>query len=151
MLKLDCFACAFMKQSLIVAGMNKELIRGGLKALVLFVLIYAIVWLRIKVVCFLIMWLILKTLDSLFSSNFHLNLVAFFFLVPWEKKIVLEVSSTITPINHVTWPTRNPHVLHFETWPMSQIPRDLHLPNVSYFLKKRKLRDVYQTFTIELF
>lgn len=55
MLKLDCFACAFMKQSLIVAGMNKELIRGGLKALVLFVLIYAIVWLRIKVVCFLIM------------------------------------------------------------------------------------------------
>lgn len=148
MLKLDCFACAFMKQSLIVAGMNKELIRGGLKALVLFVLIYAIVWLRIKVVCFLIMWLILKTLDSL---QFPFEPGRFFFLVPWEKKIVLEVSSTITPINHVTWPTRNPHVLHFETWPMSQIPRDLNLPNVSYFLKKRKLRDVYQKFTIELF
>lgn len=29
-------------------------------------------------------------------------------------------------------------VSHFETWPMSQMQRDLHLPSVSYFLKKKK-------------
>lgn len=70
--------CLCFHESLIVAWMNKELIRGGLKALVLFVLIYAKVWLRIKIVRFLITWLILKTLDSLFS-NLHFEPGSFFF------------------------------------------------------------------------
>lgn len=34
--EIRLLCCAFMKQSLIVAWMNKELIRGGLKAVVLF-------------------------------------------------------------------------------------------------------------------
>lgn len=151
MLELDCFARAFMKQPLATAWMKKELTRGGLKPPGV-VLIYANVWLRIKV-CFLVAWLVLKTLDSLPSSNFYLNRVAFLELPgsSLEKKIVLEVSSTVTSINHVTWPTAEIHVSCFEMWPMSQILGDLNPPSVSYFLKKIKLKDVYQKFTIELF
>lgn len=64
------------------------MVRGGLEPPVL-VLIYANVWLSIKVVRFLIISLVPKTLDSLPSCNFYLNLVIFF-LVPCEKKIGLE-------------------------------------------------------------
>lgn len=82
-----------------------HLIRGRLEPPAL---IYANVRLRIKVVHFLIISLVLKTLDSLPSSNIYLNLVIF--LVPCEKKIGLEISSTVTSINHVTWPTREIHM-----------------------------------------
>lgn len=96
MLKLDCFAHAFMKQSLIMAWMSERLIKGGLQPLTSFTFDHAYVLAYNQSCCLLIAWL---SKSLLFS--FHSNLVAL-----GEKNIVLEISSLVTSINHVTWSVR---------------------------------------------
>lgn len=119
-----------------MACMSKNLISSGFKnPYSVLVLIIPMYWLTIKLVfdymtCF-------ENLGQTQLLQFPLE-PGRFFLVPYERKIVLEISTTVTSIDCVTWPIIEicTHLRTLEYGQCHRFLRDLQPSNVSSSFKK---------------